>query len=69
MWKFVKAKLRSQYYSDFSDFIKTIDSITGSTHGSAKGTMDSLIGKGVQLFKDLEPVTDNTFRIGEKKAS
>ena len=61
LWKFVKGKLRSKYYDDFTLFQTTIDSIINSTDSAHKDQIASLIGEKVQLFDDLEPLCQNTF--------
>lgn len=60
-WKFVKGKLRSQYYGDFEAFKHRIDSVIESTTGENRSSMESLIGEKVQLFDDLQPVSPNTY--------
>ena len=60
LWKFVKGKLRSKYYDDFSVFKSTIDSIIDGTQTIYKEQIDTLIGEKVQLFDDLIPVCTNT---------
>ena len=60
LWKFVKGELRSQYYDDFNLFQHKILSIINSTHGINKSKIDNLIGKGVQLFHQLSPLSPNT---------
>ena len=61
LWKFVKGKLRSKYYDDFSVFKSTIDSIIDGTQTIYKEQIDTLIGEKVQLFDDLIPVCTNTY--------
>lgn len=61
LWKFVKGKLRSKYYDDFSVFKSTIDSIVDGTQTIYKEQIDTLIGEKVQLFDDLLPVCTNTY--------
>ena len=61
LWKFVKGKLRSKYYDDFSVFKSTIDSIVDGTQTIYKEQIDTLIGEKVQLFDDLIPVCTNTY--------
>lgn len=63
LWKFVKEKLRSKYYDDFSLFQQEIDSLINSTTKANKALFASLIGESVQLFDDLRQLTPNTFVI------
>ena len=65
LWKFVKGKLRSKYYDDFSVFKTTIDSIVEGTQTEYKEQIATLIGEKVQLFDDLIPVCTNTYIHGE----
>jgi transposase len=59
LWKFVKGKLRTQYYKDFDIFKQKINSIVDSTHKESKQAVDSLISDKVQLFDDLQQVAGN----------
>lgn len=61
LWKFVKGELSSKYYDDFAAFRQKIDSIISSTDGKSKSKIDSLMGKGVQLFHGLTLIGENTF--------
>ena len=61
LWKLVKGKLRSKYYSDFSLFKSTIDSIIAGTETTYKDQVAKLIGEKVQLYDDLVPLCENTF--------
>jgi len=61
LWKFVKGKLRTKHYDDFSVFSETIDTITASTDKRNKEFIDSLISEKVQLFDDLFPVDSNPY--------
>ena len=61
IWKFTKVKLRSKYYSLFSEFKYEIDEIIESTQLSSKDTITKLIGKGVQLLDNLTPISKNSF--------
>ena len=61
LWKFVKGKLRSKYYDDFSVFKSTIDFIVEGTQTIYKEQINTLIGEKVQLFDDLIPVCTNTY--------
>lgn len=61
LWKFVKGELSAKYYSDFTAFQQKIDSIISDTDGNYKQNIDSLMGKGIQLFHDLVPIGKNTF--------
>jgi len=64
LWKHVKGRLRSKYYSQFDDFKRTIDSIIEDTDQGNKKIIDKLIGESVQIFDTLVPINDNTFAIG-----
>ncbi len=66
IWKFAKGELRSKYYGDFETFREKIDSVICSTSGSNKTKIDKLIGKGIQLYRDIKEVDDNTFSCQEK---
>jgi len=66
IWKFTKGELRSKYYGDFESFREKIDSAISSTSGSNKTKIDKLIGKGIQLYRDLREVDDNTFSCPDK---
>ena len=61
VWKFVKGELRTKYYDDFKVFCEKIDFIVDGMANQYKEQMDSLLGKGVQLFDSLEPVAPNTY--------
>lgn len=61
LWKFVKGKLRSKYYDDFSLFQSTINSIIEGTDTIYRDQISSLVGEKVQLFDDLRPLCPNTF--------
>jgi len=63
LWKHVKGRLRSKYYSEFVDFMSTINSIIEDTDKGNKEAIDKLIGEAVQIFDTLVPVNDNTFAI------
>lgn len=65
LWKFVKGKLRTKYYDDFSSFCEKIDSIIDSTTQINKEKIEKLIGEKVQLFDNLSPVTDNSYTSNE----
>lgn len=66
LWKFVKGELSSKYFDDFAAFRQKIDSIISSTDGKSKSTIDSLMGKGVQLFHGLTPIGENTFSLADE---
>jgi len=68
LWKFVKGELSSKYYNNFDAFFKKIDSVISSTDGENKAKIDSLIGKGVQLFHDIASFDDSSFALGKKTA-
>ena len=61
LWKFVKGRLRTQYYDDFNVFMEKINSITDSTDKENKQNIDRLISDKVQLFDDLIPVEKNPY--------
>jgi transposase len=67
LWKFVKSRLRTQYYDQFEIFQKKIDSIVNSTTNENKGIIDKIINDKVQLFKDLVPLDENSFASLERK--
>ena len=50
LWKHVKSRLRTKYYSNFTIFKEKIDSITDSTDKSDKFIIDELICEKVQFF-------------------
>ena len=49
LWKFVKGKLRTQYYDDFNIFMEKINSIIDSTDKENKEAVDHLISDKIQL--------------------
>ena len=49
-WKFAKSRLRTKYYTDFSEFTDKIDTITASGSEECKAAVDKLITEKVQLF-------------------
>ena len=57
-WKFVKGELRTTFYEDFAIFCSRIDEIVASSNGKNKDRVTTLIGEKVQLFDDLERVSD-----------
>lgn len=59
LWKFVKGRLRTQYYADFDVFKKKLNSIVGSTHEENKMDMDRLIADKVQFFDDMAQIEGN----------
>lgn len=61
LWKFVKGKLRTQYYDDFDVFMEKINTITNSTDKENKQAIDRLISDKVQLFDDLLPLEKNPY--------
>jgi transposase len=61
LWKFVKGKLRTQYYDQFDIFQEKIDFIVDSTSNENKSIVDKLISDKVQLFDDLDPLDENSF--------
>ncbi len=68
LWRFVKNELSSKYFNDFDVFRKKIDSIISSTDGVNKANIDSLMGKGVQLYHGLASLDDNSFVLDGKTA-
>ena len=68
LWKLVKGKLRSRYYNRFELFREQIDSIINSTDNLNKEIVDRLIGEKIQLFDDLIPINENSFRRNQKAA-
>ena len=61
LWKHVKSRLRSKYYSQFNAFKESIDSIINDTDKGSKALVDGLIGESVQIFDSLVPINDNSF--------
>ena len=61
LWKFTKSKLRVKYYSDFTTFRDTIDSIIDGTDNVFKEQVSKLVGEKIQLFDNLELICENTF--------
>jgi transposase len=61
LWKFVKGRLRTQYYDDFAIFMEKINAITDSTDKENKQAVDRFISDKVQLFDDLLPVDKNPY--------
>lgn len=61
LWKYVKSRLRSQYYDRFDIFTSTIDSIVDDTCKGSKTLIDRLIGESVQIFDSLVPINANSF--------
>lgn len=59
LWKFVKGELRSKYYDDFGIFREKIDSIIDSTAKENMPKVEKLIGKKIQLFDEMKPITGN----------
>ena len=57
----MKGKLRIKYYSDFLLFKKTIDSIIADVSEDSKEEISKLIGKKIQLFDNLNPISENTY--------
>jgi transposase len=60
-WKYVKGRLRTKYYGQFSVFCERIDFIVSCADGKDKKAVDSLINEKVQLFDDLVPISETTF--------
>lgn len=68
VWKFTKGKLRVRYYSDFSTFRDTIDTILRDAENNFKEHISKLIGEKVQLFDDLKLICDNTYSCPKQSA-
>jgi len=60
-WKFAKNKLRTKYYDKFDVFQETIDCIVNSADKENKPLIDKLIGDKVQLFDDINSVSQLSF--------
>jgi len=60
-WKFTKNKLRTKYYDNFDVFQETIDCIVNSSDKENKSLIDKLIGDKVQLFDDINAVSQLSF--------
>lgn len=68
LWKFVKGELRTKYYDDFNLFKERIDSIISSTTQENHAKINKLIGKKIQLFDSLHPITKNTHEVNKNAA-
>jgi len=71
LWKHVKSRLRTKYYSQFNEFKEKIDSIVNSTDKEDKAIIDRLIGEKVQLYDELIPVNNelvNSFCFNKQAA-
>ena len=72
-WKFVKAELRTKFYDDFSEFCAAIDGIIASSVGENRARVETLIGEKVQLFDNLQQVSEHFFeqrrKSNEEKAA
>jgi len=60
-WKFAKNKLRTKHYDNFDLFQQTIDSIVDSADKENKEVIDKLIGDKVQLFDDINSLSQLSF--------
>ena len=60
-WKFAKNKLRTKHYDNFDLFQQTIDSIVDSADKENKEVIDKLIGVKVQLFDDINSLSQLSF--------
>lgn len=67
LWKFVKTKLRMQYFNNFEDFRKRIDSILRGVSSEFKAIIDSLINEKVQLYDDLMSINESTYEVPKKR--
>lgn len=67
LWKFVKGKLRIKYYNDFLLFKKTIDCIIDDVGEDSKEEISKLIGKKIQLFDNLNPISENTYALNKTR--
>ena len=65
-WKFVKGELRKKFYDDFSEFRAAIDGIIASSVGENRVRVEKLIGEKVQLFDNLEQISEYVFKQREK---
>ena len=61
LWKFTKGKLRVKYYSDFTTFKDTIDTIIDGSDNVFKDQVSKLVSEKIQLFDNLELICENTF--------
>ena len=72
-WKFVKTELRTKFYDDFSEFCAAIDDIIASSVGENRARVETLIGEKVQLFDNLQQVSEHFFeqrrKSNEEKAA
>ena len=72
LWKHVKSRLRSKYYSQFDAFKESINTIISDTDKGGKVLVDRLIGESVQIFDTLVPINEHTFvsiKVNEKNAN
>jgi transposase len=53
LWKHVKNRLRTKYYSEFDAFKTAIDSVVENVDKKDKAKIDRLIGEKVQLFDEV----------------
>ncbi len=63
LWKFVKAELRTKYYDNFSLFKDKINSIIDSTTHENQARICKLIDEKVQLFDDLQLISENVYGV------
>jgi len=72
-WKFVKTELRTKFYDDFSEFCAAIDDIIASSVGENRARVETLINEKVQLFDNLQQVSEHFFeqrrKSNEEKAA
>ncbi len=61
LWRFVKIRVRSEFFTDFTSFRNFIDETIGSTSTENKAYMDSLIGEKIQLYTSLQPIDAHSF--------
>ena len=67
LWKFMKNKLRREFYDSFDKFKAGIDAIISETAGKYKKEIDSLIAGPVQLYSNYVKLNENTFIRPEKE--
>lgn len=61
LWKFIKGKLRSEFYDDFNAFKSRIDSVIENPNEEEHAEIQSLIGEEFQLFDDLIQIGPDTW--------
>lgn len=66
LWKWTKSKLSTANYSSFMEFQDQIDTILSKDSTVNNKEIDSLIGKKVQLFDEIEFINSMTAEINNK---